>query len=180
MGLHRYVILEQTTLEYLNSYKMYASLNWIKKYIKTNIEPSSQELRELLTLHSFEIDGVESEQEKYENIVVGQIFELHKHENADSLTVCKVDIGSEIVQIVCGGSNLEKDMLVAVALPGSKVKWHGEGDYITLEKTKIRGESSFGMICAAEEIGLGLSKDKEIMDLNYTKAKPGTNIAALF
>ncbi len=180
MGLHRYVILEQTTLEYLNSYKMYASLNWIKKYIKTNLEPSSEELRELLTLHSFEIDGVESEQEKYKNIVVGQIFELHKHENADSLTVCKVDIGSEVVQIVCGGSNLEQDMLVAVALPGSKVKWHGEGDYITLQKTKIRGESSFGMICAAEEIGLGLSKDKEIMDLNYTKAKPGTNIAELF
>ena len=159
---------------------MYASLNWIKKYIKTNLEPSSQELRNLLTLHSFEIDGVESEQEKYENIVVGQIFELHKHENADSLTVCKVDVGSEVVQIVCGGSNLEKDMLVAVALPGSKVKWHGEGDYITLQKTKIRGESSFGMICAAEEIGLGISNDKEIMDLNYTQAKPGTNIATLF
>ena len=180
MDSNQYAISEQTTSEYLNSYKMYASLNWIKKYIKTNIDLSPKELRELLTLHSCEIDSIESEQDLYQNIVVGQIFSMHKHENADSLTVCQVDIGSEVVQIVCGGSNLEKDMLVAVALPKARVRWHGEGELITLQKTKIRGESSFGMICAADEIGMGTSQGHEILDLNYTKANPGTPIAELF
>jgi len=180
MDSSQFATLEQTIKDYLNSYKMYASLNWIKKYIKTNLEPSPSQLRELVTLHSFEVDSIESEHQLYENIVVGQIFSLTKHENADSLTVCQVDIGSEIVQIVCGGSNLEKDMLVAVALPKARVRWHGEGELITLQKTKIRGESSYGMICAADEIGLGTSQGHEILDLNYTKAKPGTLISELF
>jgi phenylalanyl-tRNA synthetase beta chain len=159
---------------------MYASFNWIKKYIKTSLEPHPQELMQTLTLHSFEVEGIQSEQAIYENIVIGQIFSLQKHPDADSLKLCQVDIGSDMVQIVCGGSNLEKNMLVAIALPGAKVRWHGEGDLVSLKETKIRGENSFGMICAANEIGLGHSQGKEILDLSYTKTQPGTSIAEVF
>ena len=78
-----------------------------------------------------------------------------KHPNADKLKLCRVDIGSEELQIVCGGSNVVEGMLVAVAKVGAKVQWHGEGELIELKPTKIRGEESFGMICASTEIGLG-------------------------
>src|SRR3989339_1600402 len=72
-------------------------------------------------------------------------------------------------------------MLVAVAKPGSRVKWHGEGELITLAKTKIRGVESSGMISASEEIGLGSlfpqKSDKEILDLSGFKVKVGQNLA---
>lgn len=81
---------------------------------------------------------------------------------------------SKKVKIVCGGRNLYQNQLVAIALPGSQVRWHGKGDLITLEATTIRGEDSYGMICAAEEIGMGQSKGKEIMDLTELNVEPGT------
>jgi len=64
------------------------------------------------------------------------------------------DLNNNIVQIVCGGTNLKENMLVAVALPGARVKWHGQSEPVILEETKIRGEKSFGMICSSNEIGL--------------------------
>ncbi len=88
-------------------------------------------------------------------------------------------------RIVCGGSNLYEGQIVAVAVSGAKVRWHGEGDLIELEPTEIRGEKSEGMICAASEIGLGeafpVNDDHEILDLGKEipeiNVKPGTTLA---
>lgn len=156
---------------------MKLSLNWIKQFVELPSALSPAELANLITLHTAEVDGVENEAENFEHMVVGEITEVKPHPDADKLRICDVNIGAKTVQIVCGGSNLEPKQLVAVGLPGAKVKWHGEGDLITLEETKIRGEKSFGMICAAEEIGMGASQGKEIMDLSSTKAKPGTPLS---
>ena len=196
---------------------MKLSLKWLKQFVEIPEHLSAQDLANLITLHTAEVDGFENPSESFANMVVGKIEKLEQHPNADKLQVCIVNIGKtsfdsqmdldtrqnskskanrtdstesdfldfnavdedisesiKKVKIVCGGSNLYQNQLVAIALPGSQVRWHGEGDLITLEATTIRGEDSYGMICAAEEIGMGQSKGKEIMDLTNLEVEPGT------
>ncbi len=81
-------------------------------------------------------------------VVVGNIIECYKHPDADRLSVCKVNIGSDVLQIVCGASNVKEGQFVAVALIGSQL---GE---ITIKHTNLRGVSSSGMICSSTELGL--------------------------
>jgi phenylalanyl-tRNA synthetase beta chain len=82
---------------------------------------------------------------------------------------------------VCGGSNVVEGMKVALGKIGAKVRWHGEGELVELAKVKIRGVESFGMICAASEIGLGdifpATDEREILDLSHLSVKPGTTVA---
>ena len=72
-------------------------------------------------------------------------------------------------------------MYVAVALPGAKARWHGEGDFVTLERVKIRGEESEGMICASNEIGLTSKNEgpRDILDLSSIKPKAGTPLSEI-
>ena len=159
---------------------MKISLNWLSDFVDINTKDIAK-IKDVITESTAEIDVVEEVGKELENIVVGKIETLRTHENADSLRICDTNIGNETVQIVCGGSNLEEGQLVAVAPPGAKVRWHGEGDLITLEKAKIRGEESHGMICASNEIGLGdmypVKDDKEILDISHIQASPGTPLA---
>ncbi len=160
---------------------MLISLNWLKEFVDLpeNLDP--KELATELTIKTAEVDSVINEAESFENIVVGQILEITPHPNADKLRVTKVSIGKENCQIVCGGSNLREGMYVAIAKPGSKVRWHGAGDLITLERTKIRDVESDGMICAGSEIGVSdpTAKEKEILDLSAMKTAPGTPLSEL-
>ncbi len=174
---------------------MLISLNWLKEFLDKpeNLDP--EEVATQLTIKTAEVDNVTNEADAFENMVVGQITEIAPHPNADKLKICKVSIGKETSQIVCGGTNLREGMYVAVATPGAKVKWHGQGDLITLERTKIRDVESDGMICAGSEIGLpdaqggertahnsqpSLQKDpREILDLSGMKTAPGTPLAEL-
>ena len=160
---------------------MLISYNWIKSFTSYKENLSPFEIRNFLSWHSCEIDEVISEAENFEYMVAGKIIEIKKHENADSLSLCQVDLGEHgVKQIVCGGDNLKQDQIVAVAMPKAKVRWHGEGELIELSKTKIRGEESFGMICAAEEIGMGESQGKNILDISSSKSKPGTPLSEVF
>ena len=160
---------------------MLISLNWLKEFVDLpeNLDP--KELATELTIKTAEVDSVINEAESFENIVVGQILEITPHPNADKLRVTKVSLGKENCQIVCGGSNLREGMYVAIAKPGSKVRWHGAGDLITLERTKIRDVESDGMICAGSEIGVPdpTAKEKEILDLSAMKTAPGTPLSEL-
>ncbi|MBI4975481.1 phenylalanine--tRNA ligase subunit beta [Candidatus Peregrinibacteria bacterium] len=133
---------------------MLVSLNWLKDFVELPKNVDGKSLAHDLTLKTAEVDNVIDEGKIYEKMVVGHVLELHKHPHADKFKIAKVSIGKETVQIVCGGENLKEGMYVAVSLPGAKVKWHGEGEYVTLEETKIRGEKSYGMICAGNEIGI--------------------------
>ncbi len=160
---------------------MKISLDWISDFL-TLPELSPMEIARALTRHTAEVEGVENPAESYKGMVVGRVLSLNKHPNADRLNLVETDIGNQTVQIVCGGQNLKKDMLVAVALPSSWVKWHGEGEPVQLSETKIRGESSHGMICAGEEIGLPTNNPPgaaavSIQDLTWTNAKAGTPLA---
>ncbi len=161
---------------------MRVSLNLIKKYVDLPKKLTDDQIAYDLTLRTVEVEKVENTASKYENIVVGKILEVKKHPNADKLRICITDIGEDKpVQIVCGGSNLYEGEYVVVCKPGAIVVWHGEGEPVKIEKTKMRGESSYGMICAAEEVYLSdffpMTDPDEIVDLKGIDCKPGDNIA---
>jgi len=158
---------------------MNISINWLNKYVNLEkIEP--KEIANKLTMATVEVEGLNYLAEQLENIFVGKVIKLFPHPNADKLKLADVDLGKETVRVVCGGSNLAQGMLVALAKPGSMVRWHGEGDPVKLEPTKIRGEKSFGMICAADEIGLGEifdHKNGDILNLSELNLEVGQNLA---
>ncbi|MBP9731883.1 MAG: phenylalanine--tRNA ligase subunit beta [Candidatus Magasanikbacteria bacterium] len=160
---------------------MLISHKWLKQYVDLPDSLSPAELGLALTMTTVEVEGVEYQAKQFENLVVGVIKKVRKHENADSLKVCDVDAGTEMVQIVCGGSNVREGMKVILGKVGARVKWHGEGELVELAPTKIRGVESFGMICGADEVGLiemfPKKEEKEIADLSKLKAKAGTPLA---
>ncbi|MDE6285154.1 MAG: phenylalanine--tRNA ligase subunit beta, partial [Bacilli bacterium] len=163
---------------------MRVSLNWIKKYVDLPSKLTPKQIAYDLTLRTVEVESVEDTSEKYHDIVVGKILKVHNHPNADKLKICITDIGEkEPVQIVCGGSNLYEGEYVVVSKPGAEVVWHGEGEPVKIEKTKMRGEESFGMICAAEEVYLDKffppNDESEIVDLKGIDCKTGQNIAEI-
>lgn len=159
---------------------MKISVNWLKDFVFLPDVFDTHDLATQLTMHSVEVEGIEKMGEYLDNIVIGKIISVAKHPNADKLKLCRVDIGSAEVSVVCGGSNVAEGMKVALARVGSRVRWHGEGELIELKETKIRGEVSEGMICASDEIGLAAefpkSEDNEIVDLSNVDAKPGTSL----
>ncbi len=161
---------------------MKLSLNWIKDYVKLPDDMDLSRLAYDLTMSTVEVEGAEDLAESFDKIVVGDILEVLPHPNADKLRVCRVDIGDgEVKEIVCGGSNLEVGMKVVVACPGAMVRWHGEGEPVEIKNTKLRGVASFGMICAAVEVGLAdlfpCEDDHGIMDITSFGAPAGTPLA---
>jgi len=139
---------------------MKISYNWLKEFI--DIDWPVDKVENLLTDLGLEVEGVESFESvkgSLEGIVVGKVVECKQHPNADRLKLTKVDIGeNEPVQIVCGAPNVDKGQWVPVATVGTTLH-DTNGESIKIKKGKIRGEVSFGMICAEDEIGLGESHD---------------------
>ena len=161
---------------------MKVSLNWIRDYVEL---PEDMDLKRLaydLTMSTVEVEDATDLGASFHDMVVGQIREVLPHPNADKLRICRTDIGGgDIREIVCGGSNLRDGMKVAVALPGSVCRWHGEGEPVEIKKSKLRGVDSYGMICGAVEIGLSdlFPADGEavILDLSDFDAPAGTPLA---
>ena len=118
---------------------MRVSLNWVKKYVDLPKEITNKKLSYDLTMRTVEVEDVIDTASKFHDIVVGQILEVKKHPNADTLKVCIVDIGEETpVQIVCGGSNLYVGEKVVISKPGAEVYWHGEGELVKIKETKLK------------------------------------------
>lgn len=135
---------------------MKLSYNWLKRYLDFPADLTMDRLSHDLTMRTVEVEGVEDLAEKYNRVIAGQILTVAPHPNADKLHVCMVDIGEEEpVQIVCGGSNLREKQWVVVTLPGAQAIWHGEGEPVIIEEVDLRGLSSYGMICGADELELG-------------------------
>ena len=155
------------------------SYNWLKQFIK--IDWDAKKTGELLTDLGLEIEGIEpfeSIKGGLKGIVVGHVLECEQHPNADRLKVTKVDIGNgDSVQIVCGAPNVAKGQKVPVATIGTTL-FGEDGEPWKIKKGKIRGEESFGMICAEDELGLGKSHDG-IMILNDS-LQPGTPATEVF
>jgi phenylalanyl-tRNA synthetase beta chain len=157
---------------------MYISLNWLKDFVEVDESLTAEDLSNLITQKTAEVEEVKNQKEAFDKMVTGQIVKLKEHPDADRLQVCDVNIGNEVVQIVCGGSNLFEGMYVAVSLPGSKVRWHGEGDLIELKEAKVRGVSSHGMIVLGSEIGVDdpNGSDTRVLDFTEDKPTPGTHL----
>ena len=147
---------------------MKISYNWLKQFIKIDWTP--EQTAELLTDLGLEVEGIETYQSVkggLEGVVIGQVLTCIKHPNADKLKLTTVDIGEEIpLPIVCGAPNVAAGQKVPVATIGTTL-YSPEGDAWTIKKGKIRGEESYGMICAEDELGLGTSHDG-IMVLDET------------
>lgn len=158
---------------------MKISFDWLGDFIEIT-EKDNEKIKAVITANSAEVETMEKGAENLENIIVGKVEAIKKHPNADALQIATVDNGNGKVQVVCGGSNLKEGMKVAFAPIGAVVRWHGS-EVMKLEKVKIRGEESHGMICASEEIGLGemfpKKSEKEIMDLSALREEPGTPLA---
>ena len=147
---------------------MKISNNWLKDYISTDL--NSEKIGTYLTDIGLEVEGIdkfETIKGSLEGIVIGKVLTCEKHPNADKLSKTTVDVGNAtILNIVCGAPNVAAGQIVAVAVVGTTL-FDKNGGSFTINKTKIRGEVSEGMICAEDEIGLGNSHDG-IMVLNET------------
>jgi phenylalanyl-tRNA synthetase beta chain len=135
---------------------MKISYNWLKEFIHTDKTP--QEISTILTGTGLEVESLEKVQAVpggLEGLVIGYVKETAQHPNADRLKITKVDVGTgEDLQIVCGAINVAAGQKVVVATVGTTVH-PTVGEPFPINKSKIRGEVSEGMICAEDEIGLG-------------------------
>jgi len=143
-----------------------ASYEWLRALVPFKLSPT--ELRDLLTSRCATVDDLVSLRDDLRDVVIARVVEVGKHPNSDHLWLTKVDAGTgTLVDVVCGAANVSANTLypfapVGAVLPGG----------LKIEKRKIRGETSEGMLCSARELGLG--QDHEgIMALTLV-AEPGT------
>lgn len=132
------------------------SLNWVGDYIDIK-DQDVNELAQKITRAGINIEGVVTHH--MDNLVIGEIKKVEEHPDSDHLHVCRVNIGDEELQIVCGAPNVREGLKVIVAKVGAILP----GDF-EIKKSKIRGVESSGMMCALFELGL-----EEKTDENYAK-----------
>ncbi len=157
---------------------MKLSRKWLSEFV--DFEATSKEYDDKMTLSGSKVELTEEPSEEIKNVVVGKVLEIVRHENSDHMWVCQVDIGEgEPVQIVTGAQNVKQGDLVPVAkhkslLPGG----------VKIEKGKLRGVASWGMLCSLKELGLDLHDfpnaiEDGIWILNDEGVKPGDDIRPL-
>jgi len=145
---------------------MNVSRRWLEAFLRRDLE--AQDLARRLALLGVPCDAIEPLHPGLEQIVVGLVESVRPHPNADRLRLCVVDDGSPTrLNVVCGAPNVTAGRKypfarIGISLPGG----------ITLERRKIRGEASEGMLCSARELGLGQDHDG-ILEL-ATEVAPGT------
>lgn len=149
---------------------MLLSLNWLQDFV-----PFSGEVEDLahrLTMVGLEVEEIATPFDYLEKVVVGKVVECKSHPNSDHLSLCKVDVGKEILPIVCGAPNVRANQLVPVALVGATLP-----SGLTIKKAKLRGEVSVGMICSAKELELGEDASGIwVLDKEFPKLTLGDNL----
>lgn len=151
---------------------MYISLNWLNDYVDLQ-GFTPQQVGDTLTQLGFEVENSKTLTPYHQDIVVGFVVEARKHPNADTLSLCRVDVGqSELLSIVCGAHNARAGIKVALAQVGSSLP-----DGMLLKAAKLRGELSQGMMCSERELELSQDHDG-IIELSED-CKVGTSINSL-
>ena len=125
---------------------MIISIDWLKEFV--DIKEPPDKLADMLSSIGLEAEFLNSF-EGLDGVVIGKVKSIEKHPNADRLSVCTVYDGEEDYQVVCGANNVAKDQTIAYAKVGSILP----GD-VRLEKIKLRGVESSGMICSAKELNI--------------------------
>jgi phenylalanyl-tRNA synthetase beta chain len=143
-----------------------ASLRWLNDFLER--EASADEVRDILTARAATVESVAPVRADLAEIVIGRVVEAGRHPDAEKLWLTKVDAGGgELLQVVCGAPHVE----VGTSYPFAPVGATLPGG-VKIEKRKIRGELSNGMLCSARELGLG-ADHTGILALE-TQAAPGT------
>jgi len=146
------------------------SLNWLNDYIDLKDVPLD-EIVDKLTYAGLEVDEIDDRAKKFEKIVAGFVKEAKKHPDANKLSLCIVNNGYEDLNIVCGAPNVAAGQKVVLAQVGALIPNGG----MKIEKAKIRGQVSFGMLCSERE--LGISEDHSGLKILDPNVKEGTPIA---
>ena len=143
---------------------------WLQDHLKTN--KTEAQIIEKLNHIGLEVEKVEPEKNELSDFIIAKIIKAEKHPNADRLKLCHVDVGQkELVRVVCGGPNAKDNLLTIYAPPGSVIPKNN----IKLEVSKIRGETSYGMLCSESELNLS-NESEGIIELNQNyKSKIGKN-----
>ncbi len=132
---------------------MKAALSWIKAYVP-DLECTDSVFQDGMTLSGSKVEGFEALDKHLSNIVAGRILSVDKHPDADKLTVCQVDVGSEQLQIVTGAKNVAPGDIVPVVRHGGSVSaGPGKEEAVSIKEGKLRGVISQGMFCSLEELG---------------------------
>ena len=125
---------------------MQFSENWLRQFVNPALD--SQALSHALTMAGLEVEDTTPAGKPFTKVVIAEIIAAEKHPDADRLQVCKVSVGSETLQIVCGASNARVGIKIPCALVGAVLPG------INITQAKVRGVESFGMLCSAKELGL--------------------------
>lgn len=158
---------------------MKISYRWLQDYL--NIDLPAEKISTILTDAGLEVSAVEKYQNfkgGLEGFVVGHVEALSKHPNADKLKLTKINIGQgESLNVVCGAPNVAQGQNVVLATIGTHI-YTSETDFFTIQKSKIRGEVSEGMLCSEKEIGL--SEQSDGLLILPSDLKPGTKLKDYF
>lgn len=148
--------------------------NWLKEYVDFDWSP--EELGEELTMLGLEVESIEHQTDPYAGIVVAEVQTREQHPNADKLSVCQVNDGEGVRQIVCGATNFKPGDKVPLILPGSTLPSKEEGEKpFVIKVGKLRGVESQGMMCSGQE--LGLSSDAAGLMILDQATKVGTPLS---
>ena len=126
---------------------MNVTYNWLKEYVDFDLSP--EQLADLLTMLGLEVEAMDRQGGGMDDVVVAVVEEKRQHPNADKLSLCRVNNGSEVFDVVCGAQNFKQGDTVALAQIGATLP----GDF-KIKRSKIRGEESCGMLCSEKELGL--------------------------
>lgn len=133
---------------------MILSRNWLNEFVDLK-DITDKEFNDEMTLSGSKVETIERPDENLKNVVVGKILEMKRHENSDHMWVCQIDVGqAEPVQIVTGAWNVHIGDYVPAALSGA----HLPGG-VKIEKGKLRGVESNGMLCSLKELGMTAEHD---------------------
>jgi phenylalanyl-tRNA synthetase beta chain len=132
---------------------MKVTLDWLGDFVDLpTADP--EEIAAALESLGHEVESWEPVVHRFHDVVIGKVIEVAAHPNADKVRLTRVDIGGEVLEIVCGAWNFEEGAIVPVAVPGAVL----QGDF-TITERSIRGETSHGMICSEVELELGDDAD---------------------
>ncbi len=126
---------------------MNVTYNWLKEFVDFDATPD--ELAALLTMLGLEVESMVKLGDGLDDVVVALVEEKRQHPNADKLSLCRVNNGKELLDVVCGAQNFSQGDTVVLAQIGAVLP----GDF-KIKRSKIRGEESCGMLCSDKELGL--------------------------
>lgn len=155
---------------------MHIVQRWLQQYTEVRLSP--EEITERLTMIGLEFESFGNPGDRYRGFVVGEVLDVQRHPKADRLTVCRVAVGKETLQIVCGAPNVAAGQKVPVGLVGATIPHNQHdpsGKPFVLSRVSLRGVESSGMICSALELDLG--KDAEGILVLDPDAKVGQPLA---